>query len=129
MNLDYVLPFIPGFDSVGEALSADGAPREPWFDRRNAELGIELDSEYDLNRCPPRSLSQLIFSYLLNQEAMCTIRGSGTAKCPQICLELVYLAPRAQPVASKDHERVGWKEVCLVNRVALENFVPHVYWV
>ncbi len=129
MNLDFVLPFVPSFSSVGDALSSTGTPTEQWFDQRNADLGIELDAEYDLNRCPPRSLSQLIFGYLLNQEAICTIRGTGTAKSPQICLELVYLSPRTQENSSKEQERVGWKEVCLVNRIALENFVPHVYWV
>lgn len=130
LHLDYLLPFLPPISSVGDALETSGTPSEGWFDARNASLGIDLDTDYDLNRCPPRSLSQLVLGYLLNRDAMCTVRGTGTAKNPQVCIELVYLAPHGEEDdGGSVVDRLGWKEVCLVHRTALENFVPHVYWV
>ncbi len=149
LHLEYVLSFLPPITSVAGALEPSGTPSEDWFDRRNAALGIDLDTEYDLNRCPPRSLSQLMLGYLLNRDAVCTVRSTGTSKNPQVCIELVYLAPvnpsphspsphspspstpsaQRQEAETSTTERLGWKEVCLVHRTALENFVPHVYWV
>ena len=130
LHLDYILSFLPPVCSVREAIDSSGSPSEGWFEARNSALGIELDTEYDLNRCPARTLSQLILSYLLNHDAMCTVRSTGTLKNPQLCIELVYLSPQfGSDMGNSLDERLGWKEVCLVHRGALQSFVPHVYWV
>jgi len=135
LHLDSLLPFLPPLSSITAALDAAHNPLEAWFDKRNAELGIELDLDFDLNRCPPRSLSPLILSYLLNPGTVCSVRAVDlNSTNEQIKIELVYIPSIQNDIKSGSSKGSGangngWKETFLVNRKALENFVPHIYWV
>lgn len=130
INLDYLMSFVPGVESVAGAIDSTGAPNEAWFDARNEQFGIELDPEYDLNRCPPRALSPLVLSYLVNPRAVCTVRSVEGSHPRQFQVELLYLASDSlESLGGSERIGLGWKEQFVVHRAALENFVPHVYWV